>query len=82
MRKNRSMTRSVETEPKAAWAIEIVREGDEVEPSEFYSVVALRVDPDGLQILTPGGTQVSFKTRDVKKVLMMRIKDEEEPAST
>jgi len=73
------MTRSVETEPRASWAIEIERKGDQVEPSEFYSVVALRIDYEGLQILTLGGTQVTFKTHDVKKILVMKIKKESQP---
>lgn len=71
------MTRSVETDPAAAWAIEIERD-DEARSSEFYSVVALRAGPDDIQIVTPGGTQVSFKTAKLRKVLLMRVKDDGE----
>jgi len=70
------MTRSVETEPEASWAIEIEQEGKE-SASEFYSVVAFQAGPEEVSILTPGGTQVSFKTRSLRKVLLMRIKDQE-----
>lgn len=70
------MTRSVETEPKALWAIEIEQE-DEASTSEFYNVVALKVSAEELQILTPGGTQVSFKGSALRKVLLMRVKEQE-----
>lgn len=70
------MTRSVETDPEASWAIEIEQEGKGSQ-TEFYSVVAFRAGPEEVQILTPGGTQVSFKTRDIRKVLLMKVVDKE-----
>ena len=70
------MTRhSVETEPKPAWAIELERiDGDG--QTEFYSVHALQCGPERLQFITAGGTQVSLDSKDLRKVLLMRVKDD------
>lgn len=70
------MTRSVETDPAAAWAIEIEQD-DDTRATEFYSVVAFRAGPEDIQIVTPGGTQVSFKAAKLRKVLLMRVKEDE-----
>ena len=74
MRITDPMTHSVETDPEARWAIEVEREGLDGS-SEFYSVSALEAGPDGIQITTAGGTQVSFPFKGVRKLLVMRAKE-------
>lgn len=68
------VTKSNGPELLPQWAIEIERL-DTDQPSEFYSVAALQIGKDELQIITPGGTQVSFKTNNVRKLLIMRVQD-------
>jgi len=69
------MTRSTDADTDAVWAIEIERSSGA--PSEFYSIVALRTDRDNLRILTVGGTEVSFKTAGIKKLLIMKVVPEQ-----
>ena len=68
------MTHSIETDSLPAWGIEIERVDGE---SEFYSVATLQVGSENFHITTSGGTQVSFKNHNIRKVLMMRTKMQE-----
>jgi len=69
------MTHSGETESEATWAIEIEKEvGAGATSSDFYSVTEFQAGPDGVRIVTSGGTQLSFKPESVRKVLLMRPK--------
>jgi hypothetical protein len=63
-----------EANSSARWAIEIVRD-DSDQSSEFYSIIGLQIVRDSVQILTAGGTQVTFKAKNLRKLLVMRAKD-------
>lgn len=68
------MTHSDATNQNAQWAIEIERL-DTNQPSEFFSITGLQVVRDTVKIVTSGGTQITFKSKNVRRILVMRAKD-------
>ena len=70
------MTSSVEIDPKAIWAIEIERKGSGGR-TEFFNALAVEADADEVSVIMTDGTQVSFKTKNLRKLLLMTVKSKE-----
>jgi hypothetical protein len=65
---------SPSTEAKAPWQIEIDR--GEGHPAEYHSIKALKLSGPNMVLVTPNGEQVTFKNRKIRKILIMRTKEQ------
>ena len=55
---------------KAPWQVEIDR--GEGQPAEYHSAKALKLSGADVVLVTPDGEQVTFKSRKIRKILIMR----------
>jgi len=58
------------TDANAPWAIEVDRGPDA--PPEYYPIQGMKLLGGDLVIATPGGDQVRFKNKKIRKILVMR----------
>lgn len=61
----------------ARWAVEIEHVGKN--SPDYFSIDSLLVDEDGIHLQVVGGPAVEYDQSSIRKILIMRVKDQNEP---